>query len=122
MLGAGPPLVAVAPSCALAHRRLTRRVRLNKRTVIVHLSVVYISCSIHVAWHIRHADQQPACWLDATEALLQARWPQRFPRICRCIVLSEQARMAVRITKLWQPILVIRVLLSSVCSYRFNIT
>ena len=49
------------------------------QTTAIVISVLYRSCAIPVAWHIRHADQ-PGSWMDPTVELLQAL-AQRFPRI-----------------------------------------
>ena len=44
------------------------------QTTAIVISVLYRSCAIPVAWHIRHADQ-PGSWMDPTVDLLQELGP-----------------------------------------------
>ena len=58
------------------------------QTTAIVISVVYRSCAIPVAWHIRHADQ-PGSWMDPTVELLQALAPA-VPENMTVIVLCDR--------------------------------
>ena len=69
------------------------------QTTAIVISVVYRSCAIPVAWHIRHADQ-PGSWMDPTVELLQALAPA-VPENMTVIVLCDRG---IASPKLWQQI------------------
>ena len=69
------------------------------QTTAIVISVVYRSCAISVAWHIRHADQ-PGSWMDPTVELLQALAPA-VPENMTVIVLCDRG---IASPKLWQQI------------------
>ena len=58
------------------------------QTTAIVISVLYRSCAIPVAWHIRHADQ-PGSWMDPTVELLQALAPA-VPENMTVIVLCDR--------------------------------
>ena len=61
--------------------------------------MLYRSCAIPVAWHIRHADQ-PGSWMDPTVELLQALAPA-VPENMTVIVLCDRG---IASPKLWNQI------------------
>ena len=69
------------------------------QTTAIVISVLYRSCAIPVAWHIRHADQ-PGSWMDPTVELLQALAPA-VPENMTVIVLCDRG---IASPKLWQQI------------------
>ena len=69
------------------------------QTTAIVISVVYRSCAIPVAWHIRHADQ-PGSWMDPTVELLQALAPA-VPENMTVSVLCDRG---IASPKLWQQI------------------
>ena len=72
---------------------------------VVYISVVYRSCAIPVAWHIRRANQR-GFWMDPTVELLQALAPavpqEAVPREMTVIVLCDRG---IASPKLWNQIL-----------------
>ena len=70
------------------------------QTTAIVISVLYRSCAIPVAWHIRHADQ-PGSWMDPTVELLQALAPA-VPEEMTVIVLCDRG---IASPKLWKQIL-----------------
>ena len=69
------------------------------QTTAIVISVLYRSCAIPVAWHIRHADQ-PGSWMDPTVELLQALAPA-VPENMTVIVLCDRG---IASPKLWNQI------------------
>ncbi len=69
------------------------------QTTAIVISVVYSSCAIPVAWHIRHADQ-PGSWMDPTVELLKELAPA-VPEEMTVIVLCDRG---IASPKLWTQI------------------
>ena len=69
------------------------------QTTAIVISVVYRSCAIPVAWHIRHATQ-PGSWTDPTVELLRILAPA-VPRDMTVIVLCDRG---ISSPKLWKQI------------------
>ena len=69
------------------------------QTTAIVISVLYRSCAIPVAWHIRHADQ-PGSWMDPTVDLLQELAPA-VPENMTVIVLCDRG---IASPKLWNQI------------------
>ena len=66
------------------------------QTTAIVISVLYRSCAIPVAWHIRHADQ-PGSWMDPTVELLQALAPA-VPENMTVIVLCDRGIASPKLT------------------------
>ena len=69
------------------------------QTTAIVISVLYRSCAIPVAWHIRHADQ-PGSWMDPTVDLLPELAPA-VPENMTVIVLCDRG---IASPKLWNQI------------------
>ena len=69
------------------------------QTTAIVISVLYRSCAIPVAWHIRHADQ-PGSWMDPTVDLLQELAPA-VPENMTVIVLCDRG---IASPKLWNQL------------------
>ena len=69
------------------------------QTTAIVISVLYRSCAIPVAWHIRHADQ-PGSWMDPIVELLQELAPA-VPENMTVIVLCDRG---IASPKLWNQI------------------
>ena len=69
------------------------------QTTAIVISVLYRSCAIPVAWHIRHADQ-PGSWIDPTVELLQQLAPA-VPEDMTVIVLCDRG---IASPKLWKQV------------------
>ena len=69
------------------------------QTTAIVISVLYRSCAIPVAWHIRHADQ-PGSWMDPTVELLR-ELASAVPENMTVIVLCDRG---IASPKLWKQI------------------